>query len=159
MTTKSLEAKDMLTSEGWLLSETSREGSPYDLQFLINHKEYLPLFGSFCFCRWYLSSPIAECIHMWSFVLDWVMGVEVEISLFLGVVFFINSLVSLYTPWWLWSPESLLSSSTALINCMFGLTKFKWLWNSTTKTFFKQVYLSSAYHLYHHRAKWASVEM
>ena len=28
MTTKSLEAKDVLTSEGWLLLETSREGSP-----------------------------------------------------------------------------------------------------------------------------------
>ena len=43
MTTKLLGAKDVLTKEGWLLSETSREGSPYDLQVLINHKEYFPL--------------------------------------------------------------------------------------------------------------------
>ena len=88
MTTKSLGAKDVLTpKEGWLLSETSREALPYDLQVLINHKEYFPLSGSFCFCRWYLSSPVTECIHSWSFVLDWVMGVVVEASLFFCDVF------------------------------------------------------------------------
>ena len=127
MTTKLLGAKDVLTKEGWLLSETSREGSPYDLQFLINHKEYFPLSRSFCFCRWYLSSPITECVHNWSLVLDWVMGVVVEVSLFLWDVSFINTLLSLHAPWWLWTPERLLSSLTSFVNCMFGLTEFRWL--------------------------------
>ena len=41
--------------------------------------------------------------------------------------FLINTLVSLHTPWWLRIPKSLLSSSTSLVNCMFGLTEFRWL--------------------------------
>ena len=97
MTTKLLGAKDVLTKEGWLLSETSREGSPYDWQFLINHKEYFPLSGSFRFCQWYLSSPITECIHNWSLVLDWVMGVVVKVGLFFGMFPFQHNCISPYT--------------------------------------------------------------
>ena len=41
--------------------------------------------------------------------------------------FLINTLVSLHTPRWLGIPKSLLSSSTSLVNCMFGLTEFRWL--------------------------------
>ena len=83
MTTKLLGAKDVLAKEGRLLSETSQEGSVYDLQVFINHKVYFPLSGSFCCCRWHLSSSITKCIYNCSFVLDWVMGVVVEVSLFL----------------------------------------------------------------------------
>ena len=49
------------------------------------------------------------------------MRVKVEVSLFVCVVFFINSLASLHTPWWLWSPEKKPAFFFNLLNKLYVL--------------------------------------